>query len=666
MNAFTQSLKKLNPFLLLHNPVIFITEIGAIITTIEWFFLSYGQGSFYTQVTIWLWLTVLFANYAESIAEMRNMHQAESLRRSRIDTMAHLRNKNGQFETVNWKELKKGDVIRVAAGEIVPGDGEVIEGMASVDESSVTGESAPVIRAAGTDHSSVMGGTKLISDEILVRIASEPGGSFLDRMIGLIESAKRKKSANEIALTILLSGLTFIFLVVVVAIKIFGKFFSFDFSVTMLVSLLICLIPTTIASLLSAIGIAGINRLMKYHVLAMSGQAVESAGDIDVLLIDKTGTITIGHRRAAEFFLAEGVPLSDFVRAAYLTSLKDETDEGRSIVDFLKKHHCDLVDETLKNWESDEKAAHVGFIPFSAETRVSGMDLSSEKLRKGAIDAIEKFIGRSLPYEVANAARSYSEQGATPLIVCNYKQVLGVILLKDTVKKGLSELFSRFRKIGIRTVMLTGDNPITARTIAKEAGVDEFLAEVSPEDKLLTVQKFQNEGFMVAMTGDGINDAPALAHANVGVAMNSGTQAAKEAGNMIDLDSHPEKLFQIIEIGKQMLMTRGALTTFSIANDVAKYFAIIPAILIPFFPNLAPLNLMGLESPQSAVLSAVIFNALVIPALIPLAFRGVKIITERAQVILRRNLVIYGFGGVVLPFIGIKLIDLAIANVGLL
>ncbi len=576
MNAFVQSLKKLNPWLLIHNPVMFITEIGAFITTIEWLFLSSGHSGFYAQVTIWLWLTVLFANYAESVAETRNQRQAESLRNKRIDTMAHLRQENGHFKTVSWKDLKKGDVVRVSAGESIPGDGEVIEGMASVDESSVTGESAPVIRAAGTDHSSVTGGTKLVSDQILVKISSEPGQSFLDRMIHLIESAKRQKSANEIALTILLAGLTFIFLVVVVAMEIFGKYFQIDFSVTMLVALLICLIPTTIAGLLSAIGIAGINRLMKKHVLAMSGQAVESAGDVDLLLIDKTGTLTIGHRRAAEIAVAPGVEMKDFVRAAYLTSLKDETDEGRSFVDFLKEHHRGFI---------PERTPHFEFIPFSAETRMSGADLGDEKFRKGAIDAIEKFTGQALPYETAQAAKKYAEQGGTPLIVCDKNRVLGAVLLKDIVKKGLTELFARFRKMGIRTVMVTGDNPITASVIAKEAGVDDYLAEVSPEHKLLTVQKFQKEGYTVAMTGDGVNDAPALAHADVGVAMNSGTQAAKEAGNMIDLDSHPEKLFQIVEIGKQMLMTRGALTTFSVANDVAKYFAIIPAILMPFFPR---------------------------------------------------------------------------------
>lgn len=657
MNPFIQSLKKLNPFSLLHTPVIFITEIGAIITTFEWIFLSNQHPSFYAQVSIWLWLTVLFANYAESIAELRNQAQAESLRSGRMETMAQLKGKDGHFRIINSKELKKGDIVRVKAGELVPGDGEVIEGMASIDESSVTGESAPVIRAAGTDHNSVTGGTKLVSDEILVQISSEPGHSFLDRMINLIESAKRKKSSNEIALTILLSGLTFIFLVVVIALEIFGFYFKINFSVTMLVALLICLIPTTIAGLLSAIGIAGINRLMKNHVLTMSGQAIEAAGDVDVLLIDKTGTITVGHRQASEFTLAPKVTVKDFVRAAFLTSLKDQTDEGRSIIHFLEQHAATHIPTEVPHFE---------FIPFSAETRMSGANVGSEKLRKGAVETVETFTGHPLCPEIAAIVKTYASQGGTPLAISDHKQVLGIILLKDVVKKGLSQLFARFRKMGILSIMITGDNPITAATIAKEAGVDEFLAEVTPEHKLFTVMKYQKEGMIVAMTGDGVNDAPALAHANVGVAMNSGTQAAKEAGNMIDLDSHPEKLFQIIEIGKQMLMTRGALTTFSIANDVAKYFAIIPAILIPFFPDVKGLNLMNLQTTESAILSAVIFNAIIIPALIPLTFRGVKMITDRAQVILRRNLTVYGIGGVILPFVGIKLIDLLINAIGIL
>jgi K+-transporting ATPase ATPase B chain len=650
-----QSLKKLNPLYLWRNPVMFITEIGAWITTAETLVVHEHQ-AFYIHITIWLWLTVIFANFAESIAEERNQAQAEALRRKRVETMANLRQKDGSFRQVSWKELKKDDVVRVSEGEVIPGDGEIIEGMASIDESAVTGESASVIRAAGTDRSSVTAGTKLLSDQILVKITSDPGQTFLDKMIDLIESAKRKKTPNEIALTILLAGLTFVFLVVVVAMDIFAKYFKVDFSVTMLVALLVCLIPTTIASLLSAIGIAGINRLMKKHVLAMSGSSVEAAGDIDVILIDKTGTITLGQRKASSFTLAPNVSIKEFVHAAYLASAKDLTDEGRSIIEYLKKHYAKDLPEKLPD--------HT-FIHFSAQTRMSGVDIGNEKLRKGAIDAVENFLGRHLPYDITVAARKYSEEGGTPIVLCNQERVLGVILFKDVIKKGLAHLFSRFRSMGIRTIMVTGDNPITAKMIAKEAGVDDFIAQVSPEKKLETVVKMQQEGYMVAMTGDGVNDAPALAQADVGVAMNSGTQAAKEAGNMIDLDSNPTKLFEIIEIGKQMLMTRGALTTFSVANDVAKYFAIIPAILMPFFPSISSLNIMNLQTPQSAVLSAVIFNALIIPSLIPLAFKGVKMVPEKALLILRRNINIYGVGGVILPFIGIKLIDLAINTIGI-
>jgi len=655
LHAFGASLKKLNPFELLHNPVIFITQIGALITTFEWLFLIHGPSPFYAQISIWLWLTVLFANFAESVAEVRNQAQAESLRHGRVETSAHLKQEDGSYKTVSLEALKKGDIVRVRKGEIIPSDGEVIDGMASVDESSVTGESEPVIRAAGTDHSSVTGGTKVLSDEILVKISSELGNSFLDRMINLIESAKRRKSPNEVALTILLSGLTFVFLVVVVAMQVFGKYFQIDFSVTMLVALLICLIPTTIAGLLSAIGIAGINRLMKRHVLAMSGQAVEAAGDIDVILIDKTGTITVGHRHARALSCDPKVDMETLVRAAYLSSLHDQTDEGRSIIEYLENEYKDYVPEELP---------HMEVIPFTAQTRMSGVDIAHEKIRKGSLSAIEKFVGHPLSDTLKEIAKGYAEEGGTPLALADNKKILGVILLKDVVKHGLSDLFVRFRAMGIRTVMMTGDNPITAKTIAKEAGIADFLADVSPEEKLATVKKMQEEGHLVAMTGDGVNDAPALAHANLGLAMNSGTQAAKEAGNMIDLDSHPTKLFEIIEIGRQMLMTRGALTTFSVANDVAKYFAIIPAILMPFFPSIRALNLMALKTPKSAVLSAVIFNALIIPVLIPLAFRGVKMIPKRALLILRRNLLIYGLGGVILPFIGIKGIDLIINAIG--
>lgn len=658
IKAFFKSLRKLNPWTLIHNPVIFITEIGAFVTTLEWIVLSQETQAFYTWITVWLWLTVLFANFAESIAEMRNQSQAESLRRGRVEIDAHVRQSDHSYATIKASQLRKGQIVKVSIGEIVPGDGEIIEGMASIDESAVTGESAPVIRAAGTDHSSVTSGTKVVSDQIIVRISADPGHSFLDRMINLIESAKRKKSPNEIALTILLSGLTFIFLVVIIAMEIFGMYFDVILSVTMMVSLLVCLIPTTIAGLLSAIGIAGINRLMKKHVLAMSGQAVEAAGDVNLILIDKTGTITVGHRHATEMSPAPNIKIEDLVHAAYLTSVQDQTDEGRSLIEFLHKHYKEHIPRTVPH--------DLRFIPFTAQTRMSGCDFGHEILRKGAIDAIEKFTGASLPYELHQIVHAYAAQGGTPLIVSNRQTVLGVLLFKDVVKPGLTNLFAKLRTMGIRTIMMTGDNPVTAAAIAKEAGVDEFLAEVSPEQKLATVQAKQKEGWMVAMTGDGVNDAPALAYADVGVAMNSGTQAAKEAGNMIDLDSHPEKLFEIIEIGKQMLMTRGALTTFSIANDLAKYFAIIPAILIPYFPSIKALNVMSLASPESAVVSAVIFNALIIPALIPLAFRGVKMIPNNALVILRRNLILYGIGGVILPFVCIKLIDMMINFLGVL
>ncbi|MDE3056108.1 MAG: potassium-transporting ATPase subunit KdpB [Verrucomicrobiota bacterium] len=652
-----QSLKKLNPLSLLGNPVMFITEIGAIITMMEWIFTRQESSAFYAQVSLWLWLTVLFSNWAESVAEMRNQRQAESLRSKRVETRAELQQENGEYASVDAQTLRRGNIVRVRKGEIIPGDGEIIHGSASIDESSITGESAPVIRASGTDHSSVTGGTRLLSDEILVKISADPGQGFLDRMINLIESAKRKKSTNELALTILLSGLTFIFLVVVVAIKIFGSYFRIDLSVTMLVALLICLIPTTIAGLLSAIGIAGINRLMKSHVLAMSGQAVESAGDVDLLLIDKTGTITEGHRQASDVAITEGASMKTFVEAAWYTSLQDETDEGRSIIDFLRKHYPEEIPASLQEY---------GFIPFSAETQMSGAEMEMHSYRKGSCHAIAEWIGKAVPQDAKEAAEKYAEAGGTPLFVADGKQVLGVILLKDKIKEGLSTFFATFRKMGIRTVMITGDNPITAKTIAQEAEIEEFLAEVTPERKLQVVQMYQREGMMVAMTGDGVNDAPALAHADIGVAMNSGTQAAKEAANMIDLDSHPEKLFQIVEIGKQMLMTRGSLTTFSIANDMAKYFAIIPAILMSHFPLVANLNIMHLQTPESAVLSAVIFNALVIPLLIPLAFRGVALAEERAQVILRRNLAIYGIGGILVPFVGIKCIDLLLGYVGLI
>jgi potassium-transporting ATPase ATP-binding subunit len=654
-SIFMQSLKKLNPIGLIRNPVIFLTEITVIVTLLEWWFVPVQSPSFYFLIAFWLFLTVLFANFSESIAEARNRAQAASLRKTRVETTACRKGPGGHFHEVKASDLRKGDIVKVSAGDIIPGDGEILEGMASIDESAITGESAPVIRAAGTDRSSVTAGTKVLSDHLMIRIASDPGHSFLDRMIDLIENTIRRKSANEIALTILFAGLTFTFLVVVICMEIFGRYFHLQFSVTLLVALLVCLIPTTIAGLFSAIGIAGISRLMKKNVLAMNGQAVEAAGDVDLILIDKTGTITLGHRHATEIKLASGVEIGEFVRAAYFSSVQDCTGEGRSIVQFLQKHqHQDIP----------EIPPDLTFIAFTAQTRMSGVDLGDERIRKGAVDAVQKFTGQAIPHDLQEAIQGYCEQGGTPLAVCDNRRILGVILLKDVLKKGLSTLFARFRAMGIRTIMMTGDNPVTAQAIAQEAGVDSFFAEISPEQKLAKVVEMQKKGWMVAMTGDGTNDAPALAQADVGVAMHTGTQAAKEAGNMIDLDSHPEKLFEIVEIGKQMLTTRGALTTFSIANDVAKYFAIIPAILLPFFPSIQVLNLMRLSTPQNAVLSAVIFNALIIPALIPLAFKGVKILTKDALTILSRNLLIYGLGGVLVPFLGIKVIDMILVAIG--
>ena len=655
MALFFGSLKKMNPIYLFGNPVMFVTQIGMFITILEWVFVPLETNLFYGQVVLWLFLTLLFSNFSESIAEARNRAQAESLRKGKVETKAHRKTKEGGFEVVNGTELRKGDIVRVLAGELIPSDGEIIEGMASLDESSITGESEPVIRAAGTDRTSVTAGTKVLSDEILIRISADPGESFLDRMINLIESAKRRKSANELALAIFFTGLTLIFLIVIVCMQAFGSYFEVQFSIAQLVVLLICLIPTTIAGLFSAIGIAGINRLMRKNVLAMNGQAVEAAGDVDLILIDKTGTITVGHRHASEFFVADGVEERDFVRAAALASFEDSTGEGRSIVDFIKQKYPSLLPKAPEG---------MTFVPFTAQSRMSGVDLSSERIRKGAIDAVEKFTGQRLPEKVLEKIKHYCEQGGTPLLLCDNRRLLGVILLKDIVKKGLSQLFDKFRKMGIQTIMMTGDNPITAGVIGKEAGVDHVLAEISPEQKQAKVAEMQRKGWIVAMTGDGTNDAPALAQADVGVAMHTGTQAAKEAGNMIDLDSHPEKLFEIIEVGKQMLMTRGALTTFSIANDLAKYFAVIPAMLHPYFPGLGILNVMNLSTPGSALISAIIFNAIIIPSLIPLAFRGVKVIAKDASHILSRNLFIYGIGGIILPFLGIKVIDLLISALG--
>ena len=651
VQALGASFQKLNPATMMGNPVMFVTEVGALITSIALLFKAPGEPiGFGLQVAIWLWFTVLFANFAEAMAEGRGKAQADALRKTRTHTIANRTLASGATEQVPAEMLRKGDVVIVLAGEMIPADGEVIEGVASVDESAITGESAPVIRESGGDRSAVTGGTRVLSDQIKVMVTANPGESFMDRMISLVEGAKRQKTPNEIALIILLSALTIIFLVVILTLKCFGLYSGISFTITVLVALLVCLIPTTIGGLLSAIGIAGIDRLVQKNVLAMSGRAVEAAGDIDVLLLDKTGTITLGNRQATEFIPAPGLTPEELADAAQLASLADETPEGRSIVVLAKQYGL--------RGRSIADMPHAAFINFTAQTRMSGVDIDGRQIRKGAPDAVRNFIGRDFPRPVADAVETVSRSGGTSLVVAEKDRVLGVIHLKDIVKGGLKDRFTRFRAMGIKTVMITGDNKLTAEAIAKEAGVDDYLAQAQPEDKLALIRKEQAAGHLVAMTGDGTNDAPALAQADVGVAMNTGTQAAKEAGNMVDLDSNPTKLIEIVEIGKQMLITRGALTTFSIANDVAKYFAIIPAMLISLFPEIAPLNIMGLRSPQSAILSAVIFNALIIVSLIPLALRGVKFRPLSAASLLRRNLLIYGLGGLVAPFVGIKLIDM--------
>jgi K+-transporting ATPase ATPase B chain len=654
--ALGETFRKLNPRLMVKNPVMFVTMVGAIISTVE-IFRSPGQTLFVVQIAIWLWFTVLFANFAEAIAEGRGKAQAKSLRATRTRTSANKISGNGKIETVDAGSLRKGDIVVVRINELIPADGEVILGAATVDESAITGESAPVIREAGGDRSAVTGGTRVLSDEIRIRITANPGEGFLDRMIQLVEGASRQKTPNEIALTILLAALTVVFLLAVVTLKPFGIYSGTSFSNVVLISLLVCLIPTTIGALLSAIGIAGMDRLLQRNVLAMSGRAVEAAGDVDVLLLDKTGTITLGNRQATAFLPVSDVSTEELTDAAQLASLADETPEGRSIVVLAKSFG-------IRARQINE-LPHAQFIPFTAQTRMSGVDFEGKQIRKGAANAIREFVGGTLPPDIEKMVETISLSGGTPLVVATQKRALGVIHLKDIVKGGLAERFKRFRAMGIRTVMITGDNKLTAAAIAIEAGVDDFLAEAKPEDKLALIRKEQTGGRMVAMIGDGTNDAPALAQADVGVAMNTGTQAAKEAGNMIDLDSNPTKLLEIIEIGKQLLITRGALTTFSIANDVAKYFAIIPAMLMVTFPVIAPLNIMHLHSPDSAILSAVIFNALVIIALIPLALRGVKFRPLGAVEILRRNLLIYGVGGVIIPFVGIKLIDLVVAGLHL-
>jgi potassium-transporting ATPase ATP-binding subunit len=670
--AVLDSFVKLNPISMARNPVMFVVEVGSVLTFALWVQAVFGPGEapawYIGFVSLWLWFTVLFANFSEALAEGRGKAQAEALRRSRRDTTAkRLRSpqRNSIFDVITSTDLQKGDIYLVETGDIIAADGEVIEGIASVDESAITGESAPVIRESGGDRSAVTGGTRVLSDWLIIRVTIEPGGGFLDRMIHLIEGAKRQKTPNEIALNILLAAFTIIFLIVCMTLLPFSLFSvevagrGAPVTVTVLVALLVCLIPTTIGGLLSAIGIAGMDRMIRHNVIATSGRAIEAAGDVDVLLLDKTGTITLGNRMATEFTPAPGITKERLADAAQLASLADETPEGRSIVILAKEKYG------LRGRDIHEIAAH--FVPFSAQTRMSGADIQPEGkngkriIRKGATDAMKMYIeqqGGVFPSAIQQAVQEISRLGATPLVVAENKEVLGVIHLKDIVKGGIKERFAHLRKMGIKTVMITGDNPLTATAIAAEAGVDDFLAEAKPEDKLKLIRDYQKGGRLVAMTGDGTNDAPALAQADVAVAMNTGTQSAREAANMIDLDSNPTKLMEIVEIGKQLLMTRGTLTTFSIANDVAKYFAIIPAAFATTYPVLNALNIMKLATPESAILSAVIFNALIIVALIPLALKGVKYRPVSAVQLLRRHLLIYGVGGVIAPFIGIKLIDM--------
>ena len=675
LQAAKDSVIKLNPVTLIKNPVIFIVGIGSLLTTIIVFVgIYYGSySSFNLQIAIWLWFTVLFANFSEAIAEGRGKAQADSLRKNRTQTQA--RKMSGNKEVLVYAtELKTGDVVVCETGDVIPSDGEVIEGIASVDESAITGESAPVIRESGGDRSAVTGGTKVISDKILIKITAEPGNTFIDRMIALVEGAKRQKTPNEIALSILLSGLTIIFLLAVVTLPAFfgyslkasGQPLSNNLTIPVLIALLVCLIPTTIGGLLSAIGISGMDRLIQHNVIATSGRAIEAAGDVDVLLLDKTGTITLGNRMATDFVPSEGVSAEELADAAQISSLSDETPEGRSIVILAKEKF------NIRGREVHQ--INATFIPFTAQTRMSGVDIKApdgtvRMIRKGSSEAIRNFIQCNngfFPQKVIDIVSDLARQGATPLVVAENNKVLGVIHLKDIVKGGIKQRFAELRKMGIRTVMITGDNPLTAAAIAAEAGVDDFMAEAKPEDKLQRIRDEQSKGHLVGMIGDGTNDAPALAQADVGLAMNTGTQAAREAGNMVDLDSNPTKLIEVVEVGKQLLMTRGALTTFSIANDVAKYFAIIPAIAIALYSgknNIGPLsalNVMNLGSPQSAILSAVIFNAIIIIMLIPLALKGVRYRPVSANTALSRNLLIYGLGGLIAPFIGIKLIDILI------
>ena len=685
--ATADSFRKLDPRLQFKNPVMFIVEVGSVLATlvfIQEVVGGAGNPLFTGQVAFWLWFTVLFANFAEAMAEGRGKAQADTLRKTKTETVANRLTDAGQLEKVPATSLRKNDVVMVHAGEFIPADGEIIEGVASVDESAITGESAPVIRESGGDRSAVTGGTRVISDWIKVRVTSDPGHTFLDRMIALVEGAERQKTPNEIALNILLAVLTLIFLLVVVTLQPFAYYAGTEIPIPVLIALLVCLIPTTIGALISAIGIAGMDRLVQHNVLAMSGRAVEAAGDVHTLLLDKTGTITLGNRQATEFVPVAGISEGELADAAQLASLADETPEGRSIVVLAKEKY------TIRGRElADHEAA---FVPFTAQTRMSGVNMNGREIRKGSADAIAAYVkghGASLATEVQAIVERISRAGGTPFVVAEHARevhgvaqrvagggssaaivaaqtrILGVVHLKDIVKGGMRQRFDALRAMGIKTVMITGDNPLTAASIAHEAGVDDFLAQATPEDKMALIKREQAEGKLVAMTGDGTNDAPALAQADVGVAMNTGTTAAKEAGNMVDLDSSPTKLIEIVEIGKQLLMTRGALTTFSIANDVAKYFAIIPAMFILAFPQLGVLNVMRLGTPESAILSAVIFNAIIIIGLIPLALKGIAYKPLGAAAILRRNLLIYGLGGVVLPFVGIKAIDIALVAIGL-
>ena len=668
--AIGQSFKKLNPFELAKNPVMFVVEVVATLTTVLFIrdlLTGGGHLAFAFQIILWLWFTVLFANFAEAVAEGRGKAQAASLRATKTDIVAKKLadpKKHGSYQSVPAMDLKPGDIVFVEAGDLIPSDGEVIEGVASVNEAAITGESAPVIRESGGDRSAVTGGTLVISDWIVVRITAAQGSTFLDRMIGLVEGAQRQKTPNEIALNILLAGMTIIFVFAVATIPSFATYAGGNIPVLVLVALFVTLIPTTIGALLSAIGIAGMDRLVRFNVLAMSGRAVEAAGDVDTLLLDKTGTITLGNRQAAEFIPLPGVTERELADAAQLASLSDETPEGRSIVVLAKEKYG------IRGREMAPLDAH--FIPFSAQTRISGINLEGEQIRKGAVDAVVAHVRQTtgnpnmpVPRELERGVETIATSGGTPLAVVRNDRILGLVHLKDIVKGGIKERFAELRRMGIRTVMITGDNPLTATAIAAEAGVDDFLAQATPENKLQLIRDEQAKGKLVAMCGDGTNDAPALAQADVGVAMNTGTMAAREAGNMIDLDSDPTKLIEVVEIGKQLLITRGALTTFSIANDVAKYFAIIPAMFLAFYPQLQTLNVMRLSTPQSAILSAIIFNALIIIALIPLALRGVTYRPLGASKILTRNLLIYGIGGIAVPFIGIKLIDIVVSAAGL-